>query len=924
MNDYESVLDEYQVLQYIIKNQLSNMTFLLDKTNSFKNGIILIEKNLKSIQGNSEEFDFINPVFSNYIKDMHIYTEIYNGQISIPIQQFIESFTFATNISVNTFNEIKNSFSENKPKVIKARDDYYKYIKTHNNLENKQDDNNELFKAKKENYAQLYKYEIDKMNEIITQNNQKYIDIYKDLNSINFSANSITKNILNKFIKSIADIGNIFIKFSEQLKESIELNIKNIENKIRYSPQIDELTQMRFNLEKFEEYDEKKVKLKNGKIIINEKNKNNLFSSIKLEKSKSLPKKGFEDFEIIDSPIVIMDQKKIKEKTDKLDNFIKKFPTENELVPSEISELMNILKEEAFENDESFSYIFLNNLKKFFKNRVISFNNRQNFIHLSNIMNNICIKEDTTKTFNAIIQVSQMIRYKNLFLYSMIQRKNHFFSTKTFWLKIIQDNLITNINNYADQLLINQNTKVEKKSKREKLKEITKKIGKIIESKEKLNILVKIGLDKEIINFNKLNDEKKNQLDQYGFETICLILSKSLSGMSSFLVPEFISIDIIKHYAKLFDFQPKTISYFYNILETRNIKNSLSQKKNSESSIQKKVQYDKLFIISSTLKYLEQKDFYNLLHLSKNLSPLIKKSIFKFLLSNETLTIEKRISLWGIILKINDAKKLLNYKDVKKMMKERIDKGEIDPDGEEGKNVYTIDVDILRTPYINKDKSHAEKIGWVLKCLNFARPDIGYCQGMNFLALFFYQLLDYNEEETFYFLFALETETKYGEIFIEDLKLLKVYFNVLDKIINLYKPELYYKFIDSYIKTDFYSAPWFITLFTNINCVFEKEKTPKYVLMVLENFLIDGFTSIFISGFTIIRYHVNQIRQLETEELISFMIKDLCEQDIFKNENFNEIKKYYEINSEKINEMLISKLIKITNYENENPYLKKG
>ena len=298
MNDYESVLDEYQVLQYIIKNQLSNMTFLLDKTNSFKNGIILIEKNLKSIQGNSEEFDFINPVFSNYIKDMHIYTEIYNGQISIPIQQFIESFTFATNISVNTFNEIKNSFSENKPKVIKARDDYYKYIKTHNNLENKQDDNNELFKAKKENYAQLYKYEIDKMNEIITQNNQKYIDIYKDLNSINFSANSITKNILNKFIKSIADIGNIFIKFSEQLKESIELNIKNIENKIRYSPQIDELTQMRFNLENFEEYDEKKVKLKNGKIIINEKNKNNLFSSIKLEKSKSLPKKGFEDFEI--------------------------------------------------------------------------------------------------------------------------------------------------------------------------------------------------------------------------------------------------------------------------------------------------------------------------------------------------------------------------------------------------------------------------------------------------------------------------------------------------------------------------------------------------------------------------------------------------------------------------------------------------
>ena len=278
MNEHETILNEYQVLQYIIKNQLSNMTFLLDKTNSFKNGIILIEKNLKSIQGSSDEFDFINPVFNTYIKDIHKYTEIYNGQISIPIQQFIESFTFATNISVNTFNEIKNSFSENKPKVIKARDDYYKYIKTNKNLENKNDDNNELFKAKKENYAQLYKYEIDKMNEIITQNNQKYIDIYKNLDSINFSANSITKNILNKFIKNIADIGNIFIKFSEQLNESLDINIKNIENKIRYLPQIDEITKMRFNLEKFEEYDDKKVTLKNGKIIINEKNKINFIS----------------------------------------------------------------------------------------------------------------------------------------------------------------------------------------------------------------------------------------------------------------------------------------------------------------------------------------------------------------------------------------------------------------------------------------------------------------------------------------------------------------------------------------------------------------------------------------------------------------------------------------------------------------------
>ena len=911
MNDYKSVLREYQVLLYKINIQLSNMSFLLDKTNSFKNGIILIEKNLKSTQGNSEEFNFINPIFNKYIKDLHISTEIFNEQVTLPIQQFIESFTFATDISLNSFNQIKNNLIENKQKVIKARDDYYNYIQDSNKIKNKEHDTNELFKAKKDNYAQLYKYEVDKMNEIIDKNNQKYIDAYKSLNSLNFSYDSFSKNLFNKFIKNIENFGNLFIKFSEQLNESLNSHLKLIENKTRYTPQLDPETKRRFNYESFEEFGKLKKSVTD--------NINIIYPTLKLEKGSSLPYKGFDDFEIIDSPIEIMDKKKVEEKIDELNNLIKKFPLENELIPSEISKLMNILKEEPIEKEQTFSFIFLNNLKKFYKNRVISFKNRQNFIHLSNIMNNICIKENNTKTFNAIIEVSQMIKYENLFLYSMIQKKNHFFSTKTFWLKIIQDNLKDNIKNYTNEL-ITQKVKNDKNIK----KDVNKKTGKTKEPKEKINFLVKLGLDKEIINYNKLSEEKKSILSQYAFENICIILSKSIPGMCSFLVPEFISIDIIDHYAKLFNFSKKTISYFFNILETKNIKNTLSYKKNSDNSIEKKKLYDNLFILSSTLKYLNQKDFINLLHLSKNMTPLIKNKIFKFLLSNQKLTIEKRVELWGIILKIKDAKELIDYKNTKNLMKEKIETNQVEQNSQEDKNLYTINADLLRTPYVYKEKEHLEKIGWVLKCLNFIRPDIGYIQGMNFIALFFYVLLDYDEEETFYYLFALETETKYGEILIEDLKLLNVYFNVLDKIINLYKPALYYKFTDSYIKTNFYSASWFITLFTGINMVFDKHKISKYVLMVFENFLIDGFSAIFISGFTIVRYHIKQIRKLETEDLMSFMIRDLCQNDIFKNENFDKIKSYYEKNSEKINELLINKLTKITFYENENPYLIKN
>ena len=142
MNDYSSISNEFQVIQFIIKNQLNDMKFLLEKTDSFKNGIILYEKNLKSIQGNSDVFDFINPIINDYIKKIHQYTEMYSCQITFPIKQFIESFTYATNNSINTFTEIQKSLVDNKLKVLKAKEDYYNYINSYQNLENVKNDNN--------------------------------------------------------------------------------------------------------------------------------------------------------------------------------------------------------------------------------------------------------------------------------------------------------------------------------------------------------------------------------------------------------------------------------------------------------------------------------------------------------------------------------------------------------------------------------------------------------------------------------------------------------------------------------------------------------------------------------------------------------------------------------------------------------------
>ena len=108
MSDYEAFSKEYESLQSIINNQLNDIIFLSDNFNSFKKGIILIENNLKSIKGNSEEYNFINTLFDDYIKEIHKFSKSFNEKITLPIQQFIQSFNFTTNHDIKEFYQIKN------------------------------------------------------------------------------------------------------------------------------------------------------------------------------------------------------------------------------------------------------------------------------------------------------------------------------------------------------------------------------------------------------------------------------------------------------------------------------------------------------------------------------------------------------------------------------------------------------------------------------------------------------------------------------------------------------------------------------------------------------------------------------------------------------------------------------------------------
>ena len=190
---------------------------------------------------------------------------------------------------------------------------------------------------------------------------------------------------------------------------------------------------------------------------------------------------------------------------------------------------------------------------------------------------------------------------------------------------------------------------------------------------------------------------------------------------------------------------------------------------------------------------------------------------------------------------------------------------------------------------------------------------------MNYVVSFLYQLLNLNEEQTFYFLCGLVLNTKYNQIFKDDFQTLNLFFKIFEKILEINSPEIYYKFLDNNIVTSSYISPLFITLFTDQSPNFKENNPPKFIFFIIEKFILEGWSALFNCGFTLLVFTYEKIILLEKENLISFVIN--ISSVITKDENFEETKNIFNKNSYFIDEFFVEKLLEITKIELNNQYL---
>ena len=859
-----------------------------------------------------------NITFLSFYNDIHrallnlgkIFDNI-NLNVTNKLNDALKKMVANNNSAIEKLSKLSQILNDNKLKLEKFKYNYFnackivieqenKIIKLKDNKKIKEEDfvkNNEILEkyvTNTENMETSYKTELNKFNKLIETKEENYgniIKVFKDeyqrklisifncfdeLKKAVNSSNDINKELLFKIDKAskCINIERDLVLFSEH-------NNYYNENKKRFLPEIF-LDYKMFMIDNKNKKNNSKENMNINKDIIQKYKK--IFN---LGKNEDKP----ENKEIIE--LKTEQEKNINEYLiDLLNNEAKieekKFNYMNEYInkkPENIKLIIDIL------------------MNQFQKSSFIKLSNLENLNLLSQLLNSI-IKIATANqnlyevNYIVIFLAEKIIFFNKENAYNKsylnnILSKNEYFSEQKFWMNLITKKI---------QILgeLNANMEIEKI---EKERNDSMKNEKVL---NKVKGLFNIGKSKEDIMIE--NEILFAQLYEGKLPIFSVqVIDDYINHFCNFNLKQKIASKLILELADKYKFEDSFVTYFMAKLNS----NMCLTVDNSQKEI-KDINYDKLYfnsanntiikykhifdaklrVILYSLKYLELKDFPNLLALNKNCNKNLVKIIYKnILIKYHDMDIKTHLNIWKILLDYYEIKKSYNYSEIKKELGlsdkiEDIMKNSNIEDFQNSKDI--IDLDIVRTYFSTNKTQNQLKIRNILKSIRKAKNNLKYCQGMNYIAAFLLNITN-DEEEAFYLFLSIFDCTDYGKLFVDDLAKLKKYFYVFGRLLNVLLPELDYYLKDNKVDVSYFVSPWFITLFTNTFQNIKDKNNPKILLRIFDLFFFSGWKSIIKIGISLLKNYENIIMTLTFEELLQFLIGNILKSDFFQKENFDQL-----------------------------------
>jgi hypothetical protein len=150
----------------------------------------------------------------------------------------------------------------------------------------------------------------------------------------------------------------------------------------------------------------------------------------------------------------------------------------------------------------------------------------------------------------------------------------------------------------------------------------------------------------------------------------------------------------------------------------------------------------------------------------------------------------------------------------------------------------------------------------VLKAFSVFNPEVGYCQGMGYLSA---TLMIYmSDEDTFACLVALCQQFGMAGLFKPGFPLLLEYFFVHERLLAKHVPRLAAHFEHEMIVAGLYATHWYTTLFS-YTLPF------RYVVRIMDLFLVDGFKMIFRVAITLLKLHRNELQGQSFDVIVAKM-----------------------------------------------------
>lgn len=162
--------------------------------------------------------------------------------------------------------------------------------------------------------------------------------------------------------------------------------------------------------------------------------------------------------------------------------------------------------------------------------------------------------------------------------------------------------------------------------------------------------------------------------------------------------------------------------------------------------------------------------------------------------------------------------------------------------------------------------------GMLFRILNaFANlhVEVGYCQGMNFVAGLLLLVSAFNEFEAFSFFCFIMINQHLKEFFRERFPLLRKYIRAFDDMAMVHLPKLRKHFMDEGVLAPVYLHQWFLTLFIT-------SLPLRSTLVVWDFFLARGLHAVLQLAVALLRVLARFLIQLKFEEIVKFLKSLKC------------------------------------------------